>query len=108
MRRHLLQLMTVLAMVLLAGTAWSQVTTSSITGTVKDAKGQALEGATIRAEHQPSGTTYSAYSGKGGVFIIPGMRTGGPYRVQVSFTGLKTSVFEDITLILGEAFNITA
>lgn len=108
MMKHLLRLMSVLALVVITNYSWAQVTTSSISGTVKDPKGLPLEGATIRAEHQPSGTTYSAYSGKGGRFIIPGMRTGGPYRVQVTFTGLQTSVFEGITLVLGEAFDITA
>ncbi len=108
MLRKLLQLMTVLALALVSNYALSQVTTSSITGTVRDPKGQPLEGASIKATHQPSGTVYSTVSIKGGTFIIAGMRSGGPYKVDITFTGFSSASFENITLILGEQFNIVA
>ncbi|MBD0365695.1 MAG: carboxypeptidase regulatory-like domain-containing protein, partial [Flavisolibacter sp.] len=52
----------------------AQVTTSSISGTVVDKNSQALSGATVTAVHLPSGTTYSALSGKEGVFNLPNLR----------------------------------
>ena len=69
--------------VLCACFAFGQVTTSSITGTVKDTKGAFLAGATITAVHEPSGTKYVTISRQGGVFNVPGMRAGGPYKVTI-------------------------
>ena len=84
----------------------AQVTTSSINGTVTDTKGEALQGATVTAVHQPSGTKYITISKKGGVFNMPGLRSGGPYTVTINFVGYKPSVTENITLALGDAYSI--
>lgn len=89
-------------------TLQAQVTTSSINGTVTDVKGEALQGATITAEHLPSGTKYTTISKKGGVFNMPGLRSGGPYRVTVNFVGYKPQITDNITLTLGDAYNINA
>ncbi|HET6769245.1 MAG TPA: carboxypeptidase regulatory-like domain-containing protein [Chitinophagaceae bacterium] len=98
-----------LAIVFIATTiSKAQVTTSSITGAVKDDKGQPLTGATIVAVHEPSGTQYSTTSSKTGTFTIPGVRVGGPYKVTISFVGLQPAIFENITVQLGEAYDINA
>lgn len=86
----------------------AQVTNSSITGIVRDPNAKPLEGASIRAEHQPTGTTYSTISNKNGFFNLPGVRTGGPYRIEVSYVGFAPIIFENVTLVLGEAFDIRA
>jgi len=84
--------------------SFAQVTSSSMSGTIKDAKGVTLPGATIRAIHVPSGSVYSAASNKDGLFNIPGMRVGGPYTVEVSFIGFNKATFSDITLLLGQTY----
>ena len=89
-------------------TMQAQVTTSSINGTVTDTKGEALQGATVTAVHLPSGTKYTTISKKGGVFNMPGLRSGGPYTVTVNYVGYKPQVTENITLALGDAFNINS
>jgi len=84
------------------------VTTSSITGRVRDSKGEALVGANIQAEHLPSGSLYGNSTDDGGYFRIPGMRVGGPYKITVSYTGYKEKLIENVTLSLGTAatFNV--
>jgi hypothetical protein len=86
----------------------SQVTNSSITGTIKGVKNEMLEGATVTAIHQPSGTKYVTVSKKGGVFTLPGMRTGGPYQVTLSYVGYKPQIIDGFSLNLGEPYNINA
>jgi len=89
-------------------TAAGQVTTSSLVGTVTDANGQPLVGATVKATHLPSGTVYGTVTQANGTFAIQGMRVGGPYRVDVSYIGYQTGVYEGIQLRLGEPYNLTA
>src|SRR5687767_1280548 len=82
----------------------AQITTSSMTGTVKSADGEDLVGATISAIHQPTGTSYTTVSRQGGQFNIPSMRSGGPYKVDITYVGHKTDTYDDITLQLAEPF----
>ena len=82
----------------------AQVTTSSITGFVKSAKGEPLEGATITAVHVPSGTKYATLSKKDGSFTLPNTRIGGPFTLTVEYIGYEPSVINDITLSLGEPY----
>ncbi|MBS1920755.1 MAG: TonB-dependent receptor [Bacteroidetes bacterium] len=90
-----------------AGTfIFAQVTTSIITGSVKDENNQPLIGATITATHLPSGTKYSTTSSKDGFFILNGLRIGGPYQVVINFIGFKQATFENITLQLGEPYDV--
>jgi hypothetical protein len=82
----------------------AQVTTSSMSGSVKNATEEPLVGATITAIHQPSGTKYATTSRAGGSFSINNMRVGGPYTIEVSFVGFVTDKQEDIYLKLAENF----
>lgn len=99
MLKRLLFLLTV---TLFAGVALAQVTTSAITGVVKDAGGQNLAGASVTAVHQPSGTRYSTLTQTGGQFNIQNMRPGGPYQITISYVGLKTQTLNDVYLQLAE------
>lgn len=84
----------------------AQVTTGTITGSVKDAKNEALTGATIEAIHEPSGSVYRTVSGKGGVFTIPSLRIGGPYKLTISFVGFKSEEYTDLYVQLGDPTKI--
>jgi hypothetical protein len=105
MRKHLLLLIIFL---FTAVATFAQVTSSSMSGTIKDAKGITLPGATIKATHVPSGTVYSAASNKDGLFNIPGMRVGGPYTVEISFIGFNKATMTDISLQLGQPYLLNA
>jgi hypothetical protein len=86
----------------------AQVTSSTITGTARDRSGQGLAGATVTATHQPSGTTYTTVAGKDGGFSLPNVRIGGPYQIRINYVGLEPFSVDNITLLLGEPFNINA
>jgi len=102
MKKSLLTLvMTVVASVM----AMAQVTTSALSGIVTDAEGEVF-GATVQAVHVPSGTHYGTITNEKGAFAIRGMRVGGPYEITVSYVGAATRKFEDVTLQLGETFNL--
>ena len=87
---------------------YSQVTTSGMNGTVLAETGESLPGATVLAVHQPSGTQYGTVTNSEGRFNLQGMRPGGPYSVEISFVGYSTASYTDITLFLGETFNLSA
>jgi len=86
----------------------AQVTTSSLTGTVKDSNGELLIGATVKATHLPSGTTYGASTNVQGRFAIPNMRIGGPYSIEISYIGFQNQTYKDVSLVLGEPYVLNA
>ncbi|HRR94460.1 MAG TPA: carboxypeptidase regulatory-like domain-containing protein, partial [Bacteroidales bacterium] len=104
--RFLLPLIFLLALPLLL--SGQGATSSTMAGKVTDSKGQALPGATVVAVHVPSGTMYGAAANNEGFFLIQGMRPGGPYKVEVSFVGYTKKSYTDITLFLGETFDLNA
>ena len=105
MRKHLLILFFSL---FTTAVALAQVTTSSITGIIKDSKGETLPGATVKATHEPSGTTYSTVTNINGRFTLPNTRIGGPYTIVVSYIGFNPATFKNIDLKLGEAYLLNA
>jgi len=91
---------------LLALGVQAQVTTAGMSGHITDNAGQDLIGATVIATHAPSGTQYGTITNENGVFNIAGMRSGGPYNVEVSFIGFTTKTISDISLRLGESYEV--
>jgi outer membrane receptor protein involved in Fe transport len=103
------RILTLLVLAVLTGQCINaQVTTSSITGTAKSAKGEPLAGATVIATHTPSGTVYSTIATKDGVFNLPNLRVGGPYSVKITYSGLSPFTVEGFDLELGRPYNINA
>lgn len=84
-------------------TAFAQVTTSGITGTIKDATtGEILIGATVKAVHTPTGSVYGTTTQESGRYNIPNMRVGGPYTITVTYVSYKEEKIENINLPLGQ------
>ena len=92
--------------VLMGVSAFAQVTTSSLNGQIADEAGEPLAGAAVIAVHTPSGTQYAAVANDNGRFVINGMRAGGPYKIEVSFIGMATIQYNDVTLKLGDPYEI--
>jgi hypothetical protein len=105
MRKNLLATIA-LVFTCLAGIYAQGVTTSSIRGSVKDQKGEALPGANVVAIHVPSGTQYGTSTRADGVFTIPNARIGGPYKLTTSFVGYENQEQNDIFLNLGVTANV--
>ena len=104
-----LQRLLLAAVLMLAGmAAYAQVTTSSLGGRVVDPSGEPVVGAAVVAIHEPSGTSYGSVTNADGLYTIQGMRTGGPYRVEVSCLGYQQVNYTDVTLQLAETFNLNA
>ncbi|MEI6739248.1 MAG: carboxypeptidase regulatory-like domain-containing protein [Gemmatimonadaceae bacterium] len=89
-----------------ARTAFAQVTTGAMTGTVSTERG-ALAGARVMAVHEPSGTTYQATSRADGRFTIPGMRVGGPYTVSALALGYEKTTQRGLEVTLGATTDVT-
>ena len=97
----------IIIMLLLTATAAAQVTTSALSGIVLDNERKPLAGATVTALHTPSGSRYGTAAGTDGRFTIQGMRTGGPYTVELSFVGFRTAIIDGIMLELGSTLDIS-
>lgn len=92
-------LVAVLAMI--ASVANAQVTTAALTGLVTDGN-EPIIGATVQAVHEPSGTHYGTITNIDGRYNIQGMRTGGPYKIEISYVGYQTVAYTGVTLNLGD------
>ena len=92
-------------MMLVASSAMAQVTTSSLAGKV-EADGEDVVGAYVEAKHMPSGTSYRAVTNAKGMYTINGMRVGGPYEVTIKYIGFETKTVKNISLELGETYNL--
>ncbi|MGV3766472.1 MAG: TonB-dependent receptor [Chitinophagaceae bacterium] len=95
-----------LALLVLPAAMFAQVTTSSMSGSVKSQNGEALVGATVIAKHLPTGTSFSSVTRTGGRFDIPNMNPGGPYEVTITYVGFKEQKRSDIIIPLGDEYRL--
>ncbi|RYG11420.1 MAG: hypothetical protein EON96_15275, partial [Caulobacteraceae bacterium] len=97
--------MTVLALAATTSMAVAQETTSSVRGSVT-AEGTPVSGATVTVTHLPSGTVSTMVTGESGAFSLSGLRPGGPYRVSVKADGYPEASYDDISLTVGQPYNL--
>jgi hypothetical protein len=81
--------------------AWSQQTTASITGTVVDEGGAAINSATVTVTDVDRGTTYTAKSNDGGIFNFVRVPIGN-YQVKTEAPGFQSAVQTGLTLVLNQ------
>jgi hypothetical protein len=85
---------------------FAQITTSTISGVVKNGKGEVVQDVTIHAFHEPTGTNYYSKTNKSGSFVIPAVRVGGPYTIHASSVGFKKGELKDVNTSLGLTENV--
>jgi hypothetical protein len=86
--------------------SFGQITTSSLSGVVKNEKGDALSDASIYVIHQPTGSEYRTITNKYGIYQIPAIRVGGPYIIHVNYLGYKKTKITDVNTLLGVTSNV--
>ena len=85
---------------LCAPAAAQTVTTGNITGTVTDAQGGVLPGATVTAVHTDTGTSYEAVTGADGRYSILNVRVG-TYNISAAMNGFKDQKQDKVQVQLG-------
>ena len=81
----------------LTATAALAQATAQITGTVKDSSGGVLPGATVSATQTDTGFKREVVTDADGLYSFPGIPVG-PYKLEVTLQGFKTSVQTGIVL----------
>jgi hypothetical protein len=97
-----------LGLVLLwAVSAYTQVTTADVVGTVHDATGAVIANAKVEITNLATGQTRSAQTGSSGDFVI-NLLPPGTYSVKVEATSFKTYTVPSLTLASGDRTRIDA
>src|SRR3990172_1925525 len=91
-----------LALVLvLSGSLWAQMTTGTISGTVKDSTGAVLPGATVEIQNVDTGSSRTVSTDSRGYYTAPNLSLG-QYAVTATLSGFQTAVRRGITLTVGQ------
>ncbi len=101
MRKRLSYFVLISILTLAAKTSFAQETTATLSGNIADEKGSAIAGATITIRHEPTGAVSYTQTNTKGIFVVPNLKVGGPYTIDISFVGLEADTLHDITLALG-------
>lgn len=93
------------AFILIAASVSAQSGTSSVNGTIVDAQGQVVAGATVKLTSTGQGTTRTTTTDAGGAFgftsVAPGM-----YSIEVEASGFKRSLVRDVQALVDKTTSI--
>src|SRR6516165_9171321 len=84
----------------LSALAFAQTSTSQITGTVSDASGGVVPGATVTATNAATGVAYRQTTTQAGLYAFPALPAGS-YTITVEMKGFKTSRNAGNELVVG-------
>src|SRR5947207_5665786 len=90
-----------------AVSAGGEATNGTVAGTVKDAQGGIIPGATITLISETRGTTFDAQSGGTGDFVVSNVPVD-TYTVRVSMDGFKTSERKGVRVSAGDRVAVGA
>jgi hypothetical protein len=92
-----------IATLVTAGTAWSQVVTSEIRGTVTDPEGNPLEGVQVIVTDTRTNKTSGTLTSGSGRYAVLHLNPGGPFTVQAQSIGYRTQIQTGIAVTLSQA-----
>ena len=101
MRKQLFYLVLIFLLSCTATISFAQETTATLSGNVTDEKGSAVAGATITIKHESTGTIAYSQTNSKGIFIVPNLKVGGPYTINITYVGFSNDTLNDISLALG-------
>src|SRR3989475_11913697 len=88
-----------------AAIAKAQGSGATIQGLVSDAKRAVIPEASVTVTNSETNVQRTAITGEAGIYVIPNLPPG-RYRVQVVRPGFKTSVHENIELVVGQQLTL--
>src|SRR5437870_1376578 len=101
----LMSLFVVLGPAGVAPSAFAQVGAGRLTGTVADASGGALPGATVTITAEATNFARVTVTGSGGSYLVTGLAPGS-YRVEVQLPGFRPLRREGVRLATGESISL--
>ena len=94
-----------LVLLAFASAAFAQITSATISGTIKDQTGAVLPGVDVLVTNADTGFKRSSVTDANGHFTIPGLPPG-PYDTRASLQGFGTAV-ERVTLVVAQEAGLT-
>ena len=91
---------------LVAASAYAQVTTATLVGLVRDNSGAVIPGASVIATHEGTGVAREGVSDANGEFVLAALPSG-PYTLRIELTGFKTISQRGIELGAGQTVRQT-
>src|SRR5213594_2896896 len=85
--------------------SFAQITSATVSGTIKDQTGAVLPGVDVVVKNVDTGLTRSVVSDGNGFFTVPGLPPG-TYETRASLTGFGTAV-ERLVLAVGQAAGVS-
>ena len=102
MRKLVTRSILLASLIIFGATAiFSQVTTATLSGTVKNKKNEVLSNATVNVQFAEAGIQLSVLANAAGQFTVPNLRVGGPYKITASYINYETGSVDNVFLELG-------
>ncbi len=100
-RRYLFEACLALTLAVITATAFAQLPTATVLGTIRDSSGAVVPGANVSARNIDTGQTRSAVSAVDGSYRFSALPVGN-YEVRSEHTGFQSAVRSGITLTVGQ------
>src|SRR5215831_19940893 len=84
-----------IATLFVCAVAFSQTTSSRVSGSITDPQGAAVPGASIAILNPVTGQTFSTQSNAQGDYVVPAIPAA-TYRITITAKGFRTSILSDI------------